>query len=196
MIEALGRLPLRDWLIVAAGLGLVAGLEVTKPGARGNGPLSFPREAVVRDLVAQARDEVQEQNFRTEFATRDYFGAFAIAPDGSHAWSYGYGTMAAAEQGALSRCATVAENCRVTSILVPRVWNGEEDTLSWQQAQLLAEVAAQSGPRAVAVSADGARAAGHGPFAERDALSGCDRARQTGSGLPEHRCRIVGLWSE
>lgn len=193
------HLTLRDWAIVVAGLGIVAGIEVFGP-APPVLPAMFPEPSLLlREAGARLSPEAA-QALDDTMTGRAYFGAFALGGQGGYGWAVGFATAAAAEAAALAYCAQNDSGCAVVARLWPQgMTRPPRDSLSHAQTRAFADIGGQIGPRAFARSLDGSFGTARGltpQDAQDAALADCEDGRTPPAFLPPMPCAVLAVWTE
>lgn len=191
----------KDWLVVAAGLAVVGGIEVFKPHAAAPPlPQMFGEAAHLLARPGITLLDDPDTPLNAEFAGGPYFGAFAEGEGGAYGWARGFATGAAAESAALDLCRRHGEGCRIVADILPQgVTFAPPDSLSFDQAQALRAVETRFGPRAFARASDGTWGT-----AEEDtlaaatsaAMEACNAGRTPDADRPLPPCEVIATWDD
>lgn len=140
-----------------------------------------------------------EQVFEQDFATQDYFAAFAVSKDGGYGFSTGTNTLEAARYVAMANCLNFNAECRIMAEITPQGYTGPQQgvmTLTPEVAQYYLTAQNYGTFRAMATTASGAYALSFNhpsqAAADAQALADCEGFRlESALGASDFMCVLV-----
>lgn len=192
-----------DLAIVTGGVFVVVYLQLVKREQDVTANVALALYGLETSVVAltdfNTTDEETVGHFEDWQTNREYYGAFASAPDGAYGWTTRYNTTDAAREGAMAFCGKWAEDCEVIAVSMPSDYEPKEGTtLSGGSTSYLERYNAERGAKAYAASEIGfsrfVSKRRSREEAERDAMINCREAvaeHREDKPLPDWPCRIL-----